>query len=97
MFGFEINLWVLLGFAGQFVFFMRFIVQWVVSEKRGESIIPTAFWYLSIIGAIIILIYALYREDPVFILGQGAALFIYTRNLILIHRKKRRLNTLTNQ
>ncbi len=79
--------WITVGFLGQFIFFLRFLVQWVHSERRGESVIPVAFWYLSIVGAIIILIYAIYREDPVFIIGQGAAIIIYVRNLVLIGKK----------
>lgn len=86
--GFEINLWVLLGFFGQFLFFMRFVTQWVVSERKGESVIPIYFWYFSIFGALMILVYAIYRMDPVFILGQGLAMIIYVRNLMLIHKKK---------
>lgn len=88
MFGFtSINLWLFLGFFGQFLFFIRFIIQWIASEKKGESVIPVAFWYFSIMGAIIIFIYALHIKDPVFISGQGIALMIYVRNLVLIRRK----------
>lgn len=88
MFSFEsINFWLVLGFLGQFVFFLRFVIQWIASEKKGESVIPVAFWYFSIVGAIIIFIYALHIMDPVFIAGQGIALMIYTRNLTLIKRK----------
>lgn len=79
--------WITIGFLGQFIFFLRFLVQWIASEKKGESIIPVAFWYLSIVGAVIILIYAIYRKDPVFIVGQGAAIIIYIRNLVLISKK----------
>lgn len=87
MLSIDINFWVILGFFGQFLFFMRFFVQWVASERRGESFFPVAFWYFSIGGGIIILIYAVHIKDPVFIAGQGAALLIYIRNLILIRRK----------
>lgn len=87
MFNFDINFWLLLGFFGQFIFFMRFVIQWIASERRGESFIPVAFWYFSIGGAIIILIYAVHINDPVFIVGQGFALMIYLRNLALIRKK----------
>lgn len=87
MLSFDINFWIILGFLGQFLFFMRFIIQWIASEKKGESFFPVAFWYFSIGGGIIILIYAAHIKDPVFIAGQGAALLIYIRNLILIRRK----------
>ena len=87
LFNIDINFWVIFGLFGQFVFFMRFIIQWIASERKGESIIPVAFWYFSIVGAIIILIYAIHIKDPVFILGQGFAFIIYIRNLILIKRK----------
>ncbi len=76
------------GFFGQAVFASRFIVQWIYSEKKGESLIPIVFWYLSIIGGISLLIYAIFRKDPVIILGQSFGILVYTRNLILIYRKK---------
>jgi lipid-A-disaccharide synthase-like uncharacterized protein len=85
------HLWVLVGFLGQSLFFMRFFVQWIASEKRKESVIPVAFWYFSIGGGLVLLIYAIYRRDPVFIVGQGAGLFVYLRNLFLIRKKERRL------
>lgn len=78
--------WVVFGFFAQFVFFLRFVVQWIVSERKKKSVIPLAFWYLSIAGSILILIYALKRQDPVFIAGQGFALVIYVRN-IMLHSK----------
>lgn len=80
--------WVLFGFFAQFVFFLRFVVQWIVSERHKKSIIPLAFWYLSIAGSVLILIYAIKRQDPVFILGQGFALLIYIRNIVLYHKGK---------
>lgn len=80
--------WVLFGFFAQFVFFLRFIVQWVASEKQKKSVIPLAFWYLSITGSLLILVYAIKRQDPVFIAGQGLALVIYIRN-IMLHSKDR--------
>lgn len=77
----------LLGLLGQTCFFSRFLVQWVASERQRRSVVPTAFWYLSLIGGLLVLIYALWRRDPVFILGQSVGLVVYTRNLILIHTK----------
>jgi len=81
------NLWVILGLFAQLLFFLRFFVQWVVSEKKGKSTIPVSFWYFSIVGSILLLIYSIYRKDLVFIIGQSVGSFIYTRNLILIYRK----------
>ena len=83
------NFWVLLGLFAQFLFFLRFFFQWVVSEKKGKSTIPVSFWYFSIAGSILLLIYSIYRKDLVFIIGQSVGSFIYTRNLILIYRKSK--------
>ena len=83
--------WLVIGFIGQIAFGARFVIQWLVSEKKGESTIPIAFWYCSIAGSVILLTYAIHREDPVFILGQSLGSIIYIRNLILIDRKKRAL------
>ena len=83
--------WVIIGFIGQAFFGARFIIQWIVSEKRGESTIPLAFWYCSICGSIVLLTYAIQREDPVFIVGQSLGSIIYIRNLILIDKKKKAL------
>ncbi len=80
------------GFTGQALFASRFIVQWIYSEKKGESHIPVIFWYLSIFGGIGLLIYAIFRKDPVIILGQTFGIFIYLRNLILIYKKKNENN-----
>ena len=77
----------IIGFTGQGLFASRFIIQWIYSEKKGESSIPIMFWYLSIFGGIGLLIYALFRKDPVIILGQTFGIFIYLRNLILIYKK----------
>ena len=82
--------WVLFGFLAQFVFFARFIVQWYVSERAGRVTVPKTFWYLSIAGALMILIYSIHRQDIVFIAGQLFALFIYIRN-IMIESKWERL------
>lgn len=82
----RLDYWTLFGFLAQFVFFLRFVVQWITSEKAKKSVVPLAFWYLSIVGSIMILIYAIKREDPVFIAGQALALVIYIRNIVL-HKK----------
>jgi len=81
--------WLILGFAGQLIFGLRFLVQWISSEKRKESYIPIAFWYLSIVGGLILLSYAIYRQDPVFILGQSCGIVVYLRNLRLIYLKEK--------
>lgn len=80
---------IVIGFGGQFLFAMRFIIQWLTSEGAGRSVIPLAFWYFSIGGGMVLLIYALWRKDPVIIAGQGLGLFIYLRNLYLIFRESR--------
>lgn len=76
----------IIGFTGQGLFASRFIVQWLYSEKIGKSSIPISFWYLSIFGGLGLLCYAIYRQDPVIILGQTFGIFIYLRNLILIYK-----------
>lgn len=81
--------WIVIGFAGQLLFTSRFLVQWLASERRRESVVPVAFWWLSLAGGLTLLTYALYRQDPVFILGQGMGLFIYLRNLMLLARSAR--------
>ena len=85
------HLWLSVGFLGQVCFSMRFLVQWIASERKQESVIPVAFWFFSIGGGATLLVYAIYRQDPVFILGQGAGLLVYGRNLYLIRRKGRQL------
>lgn len=85
------NMWLAIGFGGQLAFSARFLIQWVVSEAKRESVIPVPFWYLSLIGGSMLFVYALHRQDPVFILGQGAGLVIYARNLVLISRRRKRL------
>lgn len=81
--------WVVFGLGGQLMFSARFIIQWLASERAGRSVVPIAFWYFSIGGGLILFAYAVYRADPVFILGQSLGLFIYTRNLWLIHSEKK--------
>jgi|SRR4029077_6050586 lipid-A-disaccharide synthase-like uncharacterized protein len=80
--------WVILGFAAQLMFTGRFLVQWIASEREGRSVIPIAFWFFSIAGGLLLLAYALYRRDPVFILGQAFGVFVYLRNLYLIMRER---------
>ena len=81
--------WLVLGFIGQALFGARFLIQWICSEVKKESHIPIAFWYLSIIGGAILLVYAISQKDPVFILGQSTGVIVYTRNLRLIYKKKK--------
>jgi lipid-A-disaccharide synthase-like uncharacterized protein len=81
--------WLVLGFVAQGLFSARFLVQWVASERAGRSVVPVMFWHLSIFGTVLLLAYAIYRRDPVFILGQSAGLIVYFRNLSLIWREKR--------
>jgi lipid-A-disaccharide synthase-like uncharacterized protein len=84
------NSLLVLGFFGQGLFFGRFLVQWIASERQGRSVVPVAFWYFSIGGGGLLLIYAILKKDPVFILGQGGGLIIYFRNLYLIHVERSR-------
>jgi lipid-A-disaccharide synthase-like uncharacterized protein len=80
--------WVSVGMFGQMMFFGRFFIQWIASERAKRSVVPLAFWYFSIAGGAILLVYAIYKADIVFILGQGGGLAIYVRNLVLISRHK---------
>lgn len=80
--------WLCLGFSAQALFSARFLVQWIASERAGTSVVPILFWYLSILGSGMLLIYAIHLQDPVFIVGQSAGIFIYSRNLYLIWREK---------
>jgi lipid-A-disaccharide synthase-like uncharacterized protein len=81
--------WVALGFVAQAFFTARFLVQWIASERAGRSVIPVAFWLFSIGGGLLLLVYALYRRDPVFILGQAFGVFVYLRNLYFVVRERR--------
>lgn len=83
--------WIILGFIAQGCFTMRFVVQWLASEKAKRSVMPVAFWFFSIGGGFLLLLYAIQRKDPVFIAGQGLGLFVYIRNLWLIANEKKRL------
>lgn len=80
--------WVMVGFLGQALFSMRFLIQWFVSEKARQSVIPVAFWYFSVAGGVTLLAYAIWRADPVFILGQGGGLVVYARNLYFIYKHR---------
>jgi lipid-A-disaccharide synthase-like uncharacterized protein len=86
--GKPIDFWLFFGFVGQICFTMRFVVQWLATEKKKESVIPVSFWFYSIMGSAILLIYAIYRMDPVFILGQAFGFTVYIRNLHFIFKKK---------
>jgi lipid-A-disaccharide synthase-like uncharacterized protein len=80
------TIWIGIGFFGQSLFFGRWVVQWIASEKKAASQVPLSFWYMSLIGGLITLAYAIYRQDPVFIAGQGVGSIVYVRNLMLIRR-----------
>lgn len=82
------HFWLILGFTAQLLFSARFLVQWLASERAGMSIVPVSFWFLSILGGILLLCYAIWRSDPVFILGQAMGVCIYARNLVLIRKGK---------
>jgi len=81
--------WLAIGLVGQCLFMMRFIVQWIYSERHQKSLIPVSFWYLSLFGGLIVLAYGIRRVDPVIILGQLPGTIVYTRNLMLIHRNRK--------
>jgi lipid-A-disaccharide synthase-like uncharacterized protein len=85
----KLSWWVLLGYAGQALFTMRFVVQWIATERARKSVIPVAFWFFSMGGGLLLFFYALYIRDPVFILGQGLGLFVYLRNLYFVYRERR--------
>jgi lipid-A-disaccharide synthase-like uncharacterized protein len=82
------TLWLGIGFFGQVLFSLRFLVQWLRSERAGQSVVPIAFWYLSLGGGLLLLSYAIHRRDPVFILGQLTGAIVYLRNLHLIHQQR---------
>jgi len=84
----DTTLWIVIGFLGQALFSARFFVQWLASERVKRSVIPTAFWYFSVAGGVTLLAYAIHRQDPVFIAGQGLGLVVYLRNLYLIRAGK---------
>jgi len=80
--------WLIIGFSGQLIFGMRFIVQWIQTERMKKSVIPVAFWYFSIIGGLTLFTYAVHRQDPVFMLGQSVGVIIYSRNLYFVRRER---------
>jgi lipid-A-disaccharide synthase-like uncharacterized protein len=80
--------WLLAGFGGQALFMLRFMLQWLHSERQHRSVIPVSFWYFSIAGAVVLLVYSVHRQDPVFICGQLLGVAIYLRNLHLIHAER---------
>jgi lipid-A-disaccharide synthase-like uncharacterized protein len=82
--------WVVLGYVAQIMFTMRFVVQWIASERAGKMVMPIAFWFFSIGGGSLLLAYAIYIRDPVFILGQAFSFFVYARNLYFELRDRRR-------
>lgn len=86
------TIWLAVGFLGQALFSARFLLQWLKSEKEKKSVFPIAFWYFSIAGGVTLLAYAVYRKDPVFILGQLSGLLIYFRNLYFVMYEHRNLN-----
>ena len=85
----KLDFWAAFGLVAQLAFTARFVVQWIASERRGKSVMPLAFWYLSLGGSTGLLLYALARADPIFILGQSLGSIIYLRNLTLIYRERR--------
>ena len=86
----ESTTWLVVGFAGQAIFTTRFLVQWVASERSRNSVVPIAFWWLSLLGGAVLLAYACYRRDPVIMLGQALGILVYTRNLELVRKARRR-------
>src|SRR2546430_9428389 len=86
---------VLVGYVAQLMFTMRFVVQWIASERAGKMVMPIAFWFFSIGGGVLLFAYALYKRDPVFILGQGFGVFVYARNLFFELRDRRRARAAT--
>ena len=80
-----------LGLVAQTLFFSRFLIQWIASERQGRSVMPVSFWYLSAVGGGLLFVYAILRRDPVFMFGQGGGLLVYIRNLFLINKERSRL------
>ncbi|MEO7558543.1 MAG: lipid-A-disaccharide synthase N-terminal domain-containing protein [Gammaproteobacteria bacterium] len=86
------HIWLIIGFTGQALFSMRFLVQWFQSERNRRSVIPIEFWYFSLAGGLTLLTYAIHQMDPVFIVGQLTGLFVYARNLQMIYREQKKIN-----
>jgi lipid-A-disaccharide synthase-like uncharacterized protein len=80
--------WLAFGLLGNACFFSRFLLQWIASERAGESVVPMAFWYLSLVGSVILLVYALRKQDPIFILAYLPNAAVYLRNIALVRRKR---------
>ncbi len=91
------HIWLAVGFLGQLLFASRFVIQWFKSEIVGRSVIPVSFWYCSVGGGVVLLAYAIYKMDPVFITGQGMGLLVYARNLYLIQRERRATLALSSE
>jgi len=85
----RLDWWIVLGVVAQLLFTARFVVQWIASERAGHSVIPLAFWIFSIFGGLLLLVYALYRKDAVFIAGQAFGVFVYLRNLFFVLRDRK--------
>jgi lipid-A-disaccharide synthase-like uncharacterized protein len=88
--------WLVIGFGGQALFMARFVLQWLTSERERRSVMPVSFWYLSILGALVLLAYAVHRHDPVFVVGQVLGVGIYVRNLQLIRGEQARSRNVTS-
>lgn len=86
----DTKVWLAIGFTGQAIFTARFLAQWVASERKRDSVVPLAFWWLSLFGGMTLLCYAVHKEDPVIMVGQSMGIFIYVRNLMLVDKKKKR-------
>jgi lipid-A-disaccharide synthase-like uncharacterized protein len=92
----EDDWWLLVGLGGQALFMGRFVLQWLSSERQRRSVIPVSFWYLSILGALVLLAYAVHRRDPVFVAGQGLGVAIYLRNLFLVRAEQEQTRQASN-
>ena len=92
----SLTFWLTVGFLGQAFFTARFLVQWVVSERKRDSVVPVAFWWLSLVGGAALLAYAISRRDPVIIVGQGMGLVVYTRNLMLVSKARLKSRSTAN-
>ncbi len=84
------DFWLVLGFVAQGIFGVRFLIQWIASERKKQSVIPIGFWYVSLLGGMMLLTYAIHIKDPVFILGQSTGSLIYGRNLMLIYNQRKK-------
>lgn len=87
----DTKVWLAIGFTGQAIFTARFLAQWIASERKRDSVVPLAFWWLSLFGGMTLLCYAVHKEDPVIIVGQSMGVLVYVRNLMLVEKKKKRV------